>query len=235
MSLLDALRIAACAWAVAATPLAVAAQESGAALAPALEAYLRERAAEPVLRVELPPIDGLARDAAREGRRVRFSLAPEQPVLGTVPVGVSVWKGDALEQKAVVTAQVVVSRPTVVVRRTLAAGSVIAADDVAVEERAVSSPHADALSDPGAAVSRKLRRGVRAGEPLRAQLLTDATAVRRGDRVKLRLEHGALRIETSGWASESGGIGDWIRVRNVTSQREVLGRIGADGVVHVEM
>jgi flagella basal body P-ring formation protein FlgA len=235
VSLLDALRIAACAWAAAATPLAAAAQGSGAALAPALEAYLRERAAEPVLRVELPPLDGLARDAAREGRELRFSLAPEQPVLGTVPVGVSVWKGDALEHKTVVTAQVVVSRPTVVARRTLAAGSVIAADDVSVEERAVSSPHADALSDPAAAVSRKLRRSVRAGEPLRAQLLTDATAVRRGDRVKLRLEHGALRIETSGWASESGGVGDWIRVRNVTSQREVLGRIGADGVVHVEM
>jgi len=233
-----ALGIAACVLLAAGLPARASAQDAGVAttaLGDGLEAFLRERSPERIARIELPPLDGLARQAAREGRHVTFSVAPEQPLLGSVPIGVSVWKDGVLEQKSVVTAQIVVTRATLVARRTLASGTVIAADDVALEERPVASPSADALSDPGEAVSRKLRRGVRAGEPLRAALLTEAASVRRGDRVKLRLDHGTLTIETAGRAEEAGSPGQWIRVRNLTSQREVLGRIGDDGVIHVEL
>lgn len=232
-----ALVIAACLLLAAAGPEHAIAQDapaSSASLGSALEAFLRDRSPERVARIDLPPLDGLAREAAREGRQVTFSVHPDQPLLGAVPVGVSLWKDGVLEQKSIVTAQVVVARPTLVARRALAGGTVVAAEDVAIEQRSVSSPHADALSEPGEAVSRKLRRSVGKGEPLRAALLDEAATVRRGDRVTVRLEHGALTIETAGRAEEAGGVGQWIRVRNLSSQRELLGRIGKDGVVHVE-
>jgi len=218
---------------VSLAPLRAGAAGAPSGLAAALEAFVRAHATERVSRVELPSLGDLEADA--DGRRVTFSLSEGQPVVGAVPVGVSIWNGDTLEQKSVVTAQVSVSRPVVVARRQLASGSVIGAEDVAVEDRAVTSAQVDALSDPAQAVSHQLRRGVQRGEPLRAVMLTAASTVRRGDRVKLRLEHGALVIETAGRAEEEGAEGQWIRVRNLGSMREVLGRVGPDGVVHVEL
>jgi flagella basal body P-ring formation protein FlgA len=215
-------------------PGAAAADEAAAqGLGPALEAFLRERSPERIARIDLPPLDALAREAGGPGRSVAFTVHPEQKLVGTVPVGVAVFADGVLHSKQVVTAQVQVARAVVVARRTLPSGRTLTADDLALEERAVASPHADALADPAQAISRRLRRSVRAGEPLRAALLMEEQAVRRGDRVKLRLSHGGLVIEAAGRAEEAGQTGEWIRVRNLASMREVLGRIGEDGVVHV--
>jgi flagella basal body P-ring formation protein FlgA len=74
---------------------------------------------------------------------------------------------------------------------------------------------------------------VRRGNALAPDSLDEVAPVRRGQKVKIRLTRGRLRIETVGLAREDGGVGDWIRVLNVASRREVIARVGEDGAVHV--
>ena len=57
--------------------------------------------------------------------------------------------------------------------------------------------------------------------------------VERGDRVLLVLEDGPLRIQATGRAQESGVVGEWIRVRNLDSKRELSGRVDREGRIHV--
>jgi len=204
-------------------------------LGSALYAYLRERSTEPIHEIAIPPLGDLAREAERADREVVFSVSPEQPILGSVPVTVSLWRGARLEKRSIVTARVSVERPTVVARRPLRSGEVLAAEDLAVEPRAVATPASDTVEEPSDAVDLRVRRAVPAGDPLRRSWLDEAPRVRRGDRVKLRLVHGALRIEGAGRAEQDGREGEWIRVRNLGSKREVIGRVADDGVVDVAL
>ncbi len=57
--------------------------------------------------------------------------------------------------------------------------------------------------------------------------------VERGSLVELVLERGALRVRAQGKAREAGHLGESIRVLNRDSRREVVGRVGEDGRVHV--
>jgi flagella basal body P-ring formation protein FlgA len=49
----------------------------------------------------------------------------------------------------------------------------------------------------------------------------------------VRYERGALRIEGSAIARDEARIGEMVRVQNPTSRRELVGRLGPDGAVHV--
>jgi flagella basal body P-ring formation protein FlgA len=196
---------------------------------------LAERSPEPIARIELPSLESLVAAAAMPGARVDVALASERAEPGTNALTVTITRGEAQLRRAVVNAQLWVVREVVVAARALRANETLAAGDVTRETRELAAPRADALQDEQLALGRRLRRHVGAGEILRAGWLESAPLVRRGDRVTLRLAHGALTIETVGRAEEDGALGASVRVRNVASKRELTGRVAAEGVVHVSL
>jgi flagella basal body P-ring formation protein FlgA len=200
-----------------------------------IAALLVERSAEPIARIELPPLESLAAAAAIPGARVDVALASERAEPGTNALTVTITRGEAQLRRAVVNAQLWVAREVVVAARALRARETLEAGDVTRETRELATPRADALQEEELALGRRLRRHVGAGEILRAGWLESAPLVRRGDRVTLRLAHGALTIETVGRAEEDGALGASVRVRNVASKRELTGRVAAEGVVHVSL
>ncbi len=224
-------------------PLAALALAVGLAAAPAfasalseqLAAYLTERAAEPVARIDVPPHESLAAEAAAPGVRAELSMASARTEPGANAVTVKLYRGDVSVRRAVVTVRVWVLRDVVVAARGLHSGDVISAEDVVRERRESAGPRGDELGDERLAVGQRVARHVGAGEPLRSAWLKTALRVKRGDRVTLRLARGALTIETQGRAEEDGAPGAWIRVRNAASNRDLVGRVAADGVVHVAL
>jgi flagella basal body P-ring formation protein FlgA len=164
---------------------------------------------------------------------IELSTHPDQSLLGTVPVRVKLRSEGRTLREGVVTAKVRAELPVVVAARDLRSGRPLAAADLAVEVRDAAGLRAGWLDDPGQAVGRKLRRPLRRGRVLAPDGLDEPARVHRGERVKLRLARGRLRIEAEGRAREDGGVGDWIRVLNVASRREVLARVESDGTVHV--
>jgi flagella basal body P-ring formation protein FlgA len=195
--------------------------------------WLHEHSPWPVTSVELPPLDGFALAEQPPDLEVELSTHPRQPLIGSVPVRVRLQGGGETLMEGVVTANVRAELPVVVAARDLRSGRPLAQRDLSVEVRDVSELPAGWLDDPSQAVGRSPRRPVRAGKALVPDSLDEVAPVRRGQRVKIRLTRGRLRIETVGLAREDGAVGDWIRVLNVASRREVIARVGEDGAVHV--
>jgi flagella basal body P-ring formation protein FlgA len=183
--------------------------------------------------VELPPLDGFALAEQAPDLAVELSTRPGQSLLGSVPVRVKLQRGGETLRDGVVTANVRAELPVVVAARDLKSGRPLAQKDLTVEVRDVSELPAGWLDDPSQAVGRSPRRPVRRGKVLVPDSLDAVAPVQRGQRVKIRLTRGRLRIETEGRAREDGAVGDWIRVLNVASRREVIARVGEDGAVHV--
>lgn len=113
----------------------------------------------------------------------------------------------------------------VVAVRELARRTVIDADDVRTERRAVSRIPPGAVSDPAQALGRELTRTLAPGEVVTAQSLTAPVVIRRGSVVSLVVEGPNFRIVARGVAAEDGAPGAPIRVVNQASRREVVGRV----------
>lgn len=56
-----------------------------------------------------------------------------------------------------------------------------------------------------------------------------------GDRVSIVAYAGAVRATAPGEATQTGRIGDMVRVRNLINGSSVMGRVAADGTVQVEI
>ena len=82
-------------------------------------------------------------------------------------------------------------------------------------------------------VGLRAKRSLRKHQIFRASQVEGVPLVERGDRVQIVLQAGALRISAAGKAQEAGALGDWIRVLNMDSKRELSGRVDRDGRVHV--
>ena len=119
---------------------------------------------------------------------------------------------------------------TTVVTRSIERGEIIKSADVVVERR----PKAEAGADPAArdrAIGMQLRRGVRAGQPLRMPDLAKADLVQRDQNVTLIYETNGLYLTMRGKSIEAGSEGDTVNVLNLQSKRTVQGTVTGPGQV----
>jgi flagella basal body P-ring formation protein FlgA len=126
-------------------------------------------------------------------------------------------------------------QPVVVLTRPGAFGEVIGPDDVRVEPRDVSQLPSGHFSDPAQVLGQRLTRAVAAGQPLPRLAVATPVVVKRGQRVSIIAATGGVEVRMAGTALADGGVGDTIRVRNLSSAREVEGVVDSGGQVRVRM
>lgn len=117
----------------------------------------------------------------------------------------------------------------VLAARTLRAETVLTADDV----KAVPGEAGSALDDPRLAVGMEARVTLYAGRPIQPGDLGAPAIVDRNQIVALSFQSGGLSILTEGRALGRGGVGETIRVMNLSSRTTVTGRIAPGGQVIV--
>lgn len=156
----------------------------------------------------------------RSGRGMPFSLF------------VRSGNGDVRELRG--TADVSLQVPVLVAARALPTGTVLSAGDVAVRKRDYTGSAEEMLHAPADAVGRRVRWQLSGGVPLRRDYLEDPEALRRGDAVQIEAESGAVRISGKGISLQAGRVGDTVLVKNLSSGKEVAGRLSAGRVVKID-
>ncbi|MGB4598899.1 MAG: flagellar basal body P-ring formation chaperone FlgA [Trichlorobacter sp.] len=121
--------------------------------------------------------------------------------------------------------QVDASTEMVVAARQLLAGTVLAADDLQLQKRDVSQAGGLHVREINAAVGKKLKTMVRAGAPVKSNQLANVPVIRSGQLVTIVAEHAGFRITVTGRAKSSGGVGDLVRVENISSRKEFSARV----------
>lgn len=113
--------------------------------------------------------------------------------------------------------------------RTIRANDVIAAKDLVLKP--VSMP--GVFEDPRNVIGQEARVALYAGRPIRFDDVGPPAIVSRNQIVALFFSQGGLMISTEGRALARGGIGDRIRVMNLSSRNTLLGLIQPDGTVKI--
>jgi len=161
-------------------------------------------------------------------------LVPRLP-RGPVPSPATVWvdvRVDGVRKgRGWVRVEILRARPVVVLARDVRRGEVLSADDV--EVKPASPGGRPGLADPRAVLGKRLRRTLRAGAVLTERDVETVPVVERGDLVRLVARVGAITATTLGRAVEAAGIGERVRVENLSSGRTVAGVVREAGVVDV--
>ncbi len=119
-------------------------------------------------------------------------------------------------------------------KRSLPKGSVVEAEDLAIKETYISE---NDLIYPGGLrelSGKVLRRDVSAGMVITNPMLDNPQVIRRGETVSLVIDNKQLLVKTKGKAQDPGKVGEKIRVKNLTSDRELVGRVAGEGTVVIE-
>jgi len=111
-----------------------------------------------------------------------------------------------------------------------AAGKILQDEDVLLERHDISGI-GDSIADVQEVVGQSGKRALRAGEVLRAALLTAPTVVKRGEPVRIVARHEQIEVSMAGEALDSGARGSAVRVRNANG---VVIRARVTGAATVE-
>ena len=111
---------------------------------------------------------------------------------------------------------------------------IIASDDVTTKRQDISMLDGGLIQDPKQAVGQKLKISLPPGAILYTQAIDAPPLVNRGERVTIMAKSQAIQITAPGEARNSGALGEMVRVKNLTSRREIQARVLSTGVVEAE-
>jgi flagella basal body P-ring formation protein FlgA len=119
-------------------------------------------------------------------------------------------------------------------RITLYPGDIIVNEMLVDRKIAPGSPKAGAVFETREPVLGKVaRRTLLAGQPIPVNGIRDPYAITQGSPVLIVFEAEGVLITARGTALQSGGAGDPVSVRNVSSGAIIIGTARADGSVRV--
>lgn len=153
-------------------------------------------------------------------------VAPEQwQGWGNTSMTVLVRRKDKVVRNLTVRVDVEALAETVVTRRQLDHGSIISADDVALQKREINQNSYLAARTVDEVIGKKTRSTLRANQAVRSDQLDKVPLIKSGQMVTIIAETDALKVSVAGKAKSSGAEGDIIRVQNLTSHKEIPARV----------
>ncbi|UCF43626.1 MAG: flagellar basal body P-ring formation protein FlgA [Planctomycetota bacterium] len=111
------------------------------------------------------------------------------------------------------------------------AGALISPENVKIEECLCDNPEPPNWRAPYGLVA---RRGIPANSILRPSMvrhLKPDVIVKRNQNVVIRMERPGFSVSAIGKAMQKGSVGEYVKVRNVDSQRVILAKVNEDGTV----
>ncbi len=118
--------------------------------------------------------------------------------------------------------------------KSLPKGTPVSEDDLGSKETYISENDFIYPNDLHDVTGKVLKRDVAPGVILTTLMLDSRQLIHRGETVTMVVENKQLLVSTKGKAQEPGKIGEKIRVKNLTTDRELVGKVANDGTVIVE-
>jgi len=183
--------------------------------------------------IKLNSQPSVLRDDSVKVRDINFAKLPDSNGYGICSVEVEDKKKTI--KNVFVAFKVMNKKKIYVLKENMARGEIISADKIAVKEVILNDDKRNYPTEIEDVVGKMLKRDLNAGIAITKDVIEDHFVVKRNDIVNIIIEYKRLVVKTKGRAIDRGRIGDVIRVKNLTSQKEVLGRVTGSGIVNVEM
>ena len=186
-------------------------------------------------RVEIKEIRGYQKTAVPRGNLSCEITVPEQAYRGGTVAAIIRFHVNGLEVKRLsITARVEILADVVSVRHFLRKHQEIQGKDVQLENRNISLLAGDAVTDVKSILGKRTTLSINSHEILRASMVELPPLVKKGDRVILLVENHQFKITALGEAKEEGRRGELVKLVNLSSKKEVYGRVLNTNTVQID-
>jgi flagella basal body P-ring formation protein FlgA len=153
---------------------------------------------------------------------------------GYIPVSLILWAQGQKVREVRAQARLEVFAEVVVARNSLRRHQIVEEKDVHLVNRNITQQPGDVVTDLGEVLGKRVNLSVNTQEALRKSMVEVPPLVKKGDRVILVVENTHFKITCMGEVKEEGRAGDRIKVTNISSKREVYGRVLDSSTVLVD-
>ena len=162
-------------------------------------------------------------------------LVPEKAIQGGNIAGMMVFFANGREIKKIrFSARVDIYADVVVPRHFLQKHHEIQADDIQIVNKNIAVLPQDVITEEKEVLGKRTTLSINSQEVLRLSLLEPPPLVNKGDRVILLIENDQFKITALGEVKEVGRKGDRIKLVNLSSNKEVYGRVLDANTVRVD-
>lgn len=162
-------------------------------------------------------------------------LVPERAIYGGNIAGMMVFFANGREVRKIrFSARIDIYADVLVPRHFLKMHHEIQADDIQFINKNIAGLPQDVITEKKEVLGKRTTLSINNPEVLRLSLVEDPPLVNKGDRVILLIEDDHFKITALGEAKEVGRKGDRIKLINLSSKKEVYGRVLDGNTVQVD-
>lgn len=165
--------------------------------------------------------------------RIEWKANPNYRYLGTTAFQGSVYVNDLLEKTVSARVSVEAFDDFVVADRDIPRGTIIRADDLALEKLPLTNAVRGAMHDPGEAIGKVAKTTIFPGTVLTNRKVDTPLLVRRHQTVTVISRIGSLVVRTQARSRDDGRIGDLITCIEPDTRETLQGVVTANGTVEV--
>ena len=155
----------------------------------------------------------------------------EKSLRGNCFIGVEFSKNGFLVKRLQIPARIKLFREVPVAVKTLFRGTVIQSEDIKFDKKDITNYQTSDLLTPEEIIGKKVRNNVPSGGVILRLSIENDKVINGGDKVKVVVESGAIRISATGEALQDGATGEIILVKREGTQSKLQGKVAADGTV----
>lgn len=159
--------------------------------------------------------------------------SPNTKSSGRTTVGVR-CNGDK-SWKLYVSVNIQIIKQVVTLKHSVPRNSILQSSDLALEEKDISGLHRGYYTQVTQLVGKHIKNSLKPGLVVTPAHVKNPLAVKKGTIVMIMADAGGIRVNMKGKAMKSGSLGDWIPVQNLSSKRQVEGKILRPGVIQVTL
>ncbi|MFN3505657.1 MAG: flagellar basal body P-ring formation chaperone FlgA [Caldimicrobium sp.] len=123
--------------------------------------------------------------------------------------------------------------PVVVVKNPLANQAIIGKEDLALEKRELSRLPQDVILSMEEAMGKETRMSIKGGSVLRRSHIAEPLLIKRNQEVEIIAKSKYFEVKAKGISLQPGRLNEWIRVKNLSSQKIIQAKVVDEGKVEV--
>jgi len=200
-----------------------------------LEAYFQRIYPAETHRIEIKSLRGYEKVVLPPGLSSYEIILPERVQRGgNISATVLFWVDRQEIKRLKVTARVDIYADVVTVRYPLKRHHVIEAKDLYLTNRNIALFPPDVVTEMSEVLGKRTTLSINNNEILRAGMVEVPPIIKKGDRVILLIENPHIKITTFGESKEEGRRGDRVKLINLSSRKEVYGKVLDANTVRID-
>lgn len=143
------------------------------------------------------------------------------------------WRDGDASSRQTVWFNVIGQQPALLAASDVKRNEALQEEILIADAQAEWAPDCRVVTSKAAVQGMRLRKALRAGEPICEQDMEPKPLVARGERVTVRARAGLVTVMLDGIAEQDGNLGDQLPIRNPTSGESYMAAVAAEGEVVV--